>query len=501
MPIAKLIKGSHTDGCLRYVLGKEGVTLLQTNCVGRTPSELAYEFRLGVDAVLQTTNRRNLKHTLLHTTIGFPLDSNLSREQKVEIAQDYLDQMGFDLNFHPHVIAEHSDTQHQHIHVMVSRAGLDGRVVSDWQDYRRAEELMRKYESRYQLKAVPNSWEIDVKAPSVGEVRHSRSTGMLITRQSIQSAIESCAPQSQNLSQLKQKLAEFGVELEWELRFSKVKQKQENENGRRSIQLCSNWCLFYKCDGLTFSGSKLGSRYTYKGLNDKFGVNVSASDSANEKPQTGDTSGIGAAIPVELQETDLTARPARPIRVRSDQLIDLAELIAQARSKGRSDQSEVSSEVETPAPSDINLIFTTPVVGEGGHEPDRASDQASDGSKIKEIQTGVPQSGQSNQNTAVTAPQTPTERQVYQEAWRKLEERIAQSAVDRNQRLVFGAICLKLEGVSDPEILKVLSQSPQIQQIYSKYGKQTTAQQLQQILARSIQQIERMKQNQKRSSR
>ena len=259
MPIAKISKGRTPLGCISYVLGKERAVLHQTNCVSRTPEGLANEFELAQQAQAQFQRcGRKTEQAVFHTSIGFEIGYSGGTDQKLEIAHTYLKGMGFDFTQNPCVIAEHHDTTHQHLHVIASRVGWDGKTLSCWKDFQRAEAIMRSIEVEYGLKPIINSRDAQVKAPTVGEVRRSRRSGAEIPRVAIQQAIEEYAPKCRTLEKLTQQLQTQGITLE--------SKPITLSGGTEAL------ALLFRHQGLTFSASKLGKRYTYRGMKQNFGI-------------------------------------------------------------------------------------------------------------------------------------------------------------------------------------------------------------------------------------
>lgn len=256
MPIAKVTKGSDAGGCLGYVLGKKGAELLHSNCEGTNPQVIVCEFELAMQRHKRNGNSRHTQLNVYHTSIGFSLDCDLSSTDKVAIAHRYMELTGFDKHKHPHVIAEHSDTRHQHIHVVKSRVGWDGKTLNNtgW-DYAKVEAAMRQIEVEFNLPQVTNSRAVEVKAPTVGEIRKSRKSGKPIPRCIIQEAIEAVLPQCTSLKDLEfQLLQQHSITL-------KVKLSQD-----------LGQCLLFTHEDKTFSASTLGKRYTATSLENHFGI-------------------------------------------------------------------------------------------------------------------------------------------------------------------------------------------------------------------------------------
>ena len=88
----------------------------------------------------------------------------MSDEKWCDVAYDWLDGMGFTNN--QFIISRHTDTEHPHIHILVSRISLDDSVVSDSQDYKRQKVIMRKLEKEHGLVQVLSSHEVGRNSPT-----------------------------------------------------------------------------------------------------------------------------------------------------------------------------------------------------------------------------------------------------------------------------------------------------------------------------------------------
>lgn len=242
--IAKQIKGSSFSQALKYVEGKKGSRQIGTNMSGRNPRELAAEFRIA-----QHLNYR-VNKPVYHCSLSIHPEEKLSDQQWLSIAQDYLRGMKF--NHNQYVVYRHQDTDHEHIHIIANRVGLDGKTVSDSWDYLRSEQVIQQLAQKYGLSQVPLSQSQRKKAPTTGEIRRTQRTGEKPIRTQLQAAIDSFTTKTNKkitLDELVEKLAEKGIE-------TRISYSQEGE--MRGIS--------YKLDDLAFSGYQLGQAYTINGL-------------------------------------------------------------------------------------------------------------------------------------------------------------------------------------------------------------------------------------------
>ena len=191
--IAKAVKGKGFRGALNYDLQKEHGHIIETNMAGENPRELAAEF--GEIRKL----RPNLGKAVLHVSLSAAPGEKLTDEQWSDIGKRYLDGMGLEQN--QFVITRHTDTEHEHVHILANRIRFDGSVTSDSQDYRRQETLMREIERDYGLERVAPSIEAERRAPTKGEIEQAIRTGEPSTRQQLQQLADAAAKDSRSFTE------------------------------------------------------------------------------------------------------------------------------------------------------------------------------------------------------------------------------------------------------------------------------------------------------------
>jgi hypothetical protein len=222
-------------------------------------AELATEFHLSVQCQQRRSPHKPTQAIVCHTSLSVEVGRNLNDPTWNAIAKDYLQAMGFDQN--QYVLARHADTQHDHVHLIVSRLRLDGTTVESWLDYRRAQQVLRQLEKQYDLQAVPPSWETDVKPPTVGEIRQFRRTGEPSVRAMLQVAIDDALLTTTSIDEFQHQLVAQGIEV-------RLRQIQSGIAG-----------ISYKLNEVAFPGYKLGKRYTWSRIQDQLGVNYDRTNS------------------------------------------------------------------------------------------------------------------------------------------------------------------------------------------------------------------------------
>jgi len=117
----KAKRGSGFRGVLNYVMERDNARILAGNMIGQTPRELSAEFAQSRQL------RQDIKKPVWHQALSLPPGENISDERWQAIAEDYMRRMGFaDRNLW--VAIQHTDRGHQHIHLIASRVGLDGKI-------------------------------------------------------------------------------------------------------------------------------------------------------------------------------------------------------------------------------------------------------------------------------------------------------------------------------------------------------------------------------------
>lgn len=141
--IAKIVKGKGFRGALNYLLGERG-QIIGGNMAGRTARELAAEFK----TVRQL--RPKVGKAVVHIPLSaHPSDRPLTDAEMAAIAERLATALGYEHS--PRVVIRHHDTEHQHIHLLLSKIDSHGQAVSDAHDYRKAEQVLRQIEADYGL--------------------------------------------------------------------------------------------------------------------------------------------------------------------------------------------------------------------------------------------------------------------------------------------------------------------------------------------------------------
>ena len=243
--IAKQIKGKHFYGLLAYnekkVENDQG-HVLDASITHDTVVNMTKEFNM----VRQL--RPRLEKAVYHVSLSLPPGENLSDGNFTALAFDYLKGMGFDSN--QYITYRHTDTQHEHIHIIANRVKYSGAVVSDSRDYKRSEKLVRKLEVKYGLSTV-ESPKLKKKAGiTQKEIEKAIRTGQAPIKLMLQQRIDGALLQSKNIS-------DFIRELE---------KKKVCPVFNASMTTGRVTGISFDHEGVVYKGSTLGRQYSWNNI-------------------------------------------------------------------------------------------------------------------------------------------------------------------------------------------------------------------------------------------
>ncbi len=116
------------------------------NSMGQVPSPQAiYE-----DMMMQIPSKTRVKNIAFSCSLNPAPSEILSDEQYVQIAQEFMERMGY--GSQPFVVVKHRDIARQHIHIVSTRADKLGKKISDKHEGRKARKVVDALERKYNLK-------------------------------------------------------------------------------------------------------------------------------------------------------------------------------------------------------------------------------------------------------------------------------------------------------------------------------------------------------------
>lgn len=210
--IAKQSIGKSFTGALNYNLKKanhpnpkQRAEVLSTNFTSMDPTSIRQEL-----AFMKAMNPK-LKRNTYHTSLNFAIGEKISNQKMNQIAAAYLKKMGFDNNLH--IIFRHHDSNHPHCHILALRNRFDGTVVSDSNNYKRSERIIRELEKKYKLQQVESSKQSKLKAPNKDELEMIHRTGRPSKKLLLQHQVKEAMNQSTTMNEFIKNLEKQNVNI------------------------------------------------------------------------------------------------------------------------------------------------------------------------------------------------------------------------------------------------------------------------------------------------
>ena len=241
---ADQVKGKGFRGALRYNLQKVDQGVAKILDMSFTSSK---EHSIMQEVALVRMLRPNLQKYFYHTSLNFPPNENLGDEQMNMLANEYLNNMGFDQ--HQYAIFRHFDADHPHLHILVNRIGYDGQVVSDSKDFQRSEQVLRKLEKQHGLTEVISSRQAKERAMTKNELEMMKRTDEPSVKMKLQIPIKNVLSQKPDAVQFIRALEAQGINVLF---------------NQASTGFVSG--ISYGFEGMQFKGAHLGNAYKWQAI-------------------------------------------------------------------------------------------------------------------------------------------------------------------------------------------------------------------------------------------
>ena len=269
--IVNQLKNKSFRTTAEYVLGKEEVSLLDSNMLGATPRQMSYE------VAACRRYRPNLQQATLHVIFSLPYrkdeqgeiiyQEDLPDEKAIELVTQWREAM--QVTNCLYFLARHRDRTHNHFHLVACRIRKDGSVVDDSWDYRRSEVVVRQLEKEFNLEPTPCSNErvarkvleigiettvSDRRAPTSKQKHHP--SGQPTVKQRLAANIDEACSDSPTVTQLIGRLQHQGVKVYPQF----------------STKGLFKEAIAFELDEVKVAGNKIGSAYSFPGLLRRRGV-------------------------------------------------------------------------------------------------------------------------------------------------------------------------------------------------------------------------------------
>jgi hypothetical protein len=264
------------------------------NVTGQTPRQLSAEF-----AVCREL-RPDVKRPVWHTSLALPAGERLTGERWQTVVDDFMDGMGFDRDNHQFFAVRHNDTQHDHVHIIASRIGLDGSLWHGKWEAVQAINLVQKIEQKHGLiqTAGLKTYQDDDDVTRIdrkGEkslTRHelymAAKTGVEPPRRVLQRLVKEAVKHRPTATQFAERLVAAGVGV--------------RANISSKVGKMSGFSFEFK--GIPFTGRQLGREFVWDALQEQ-GVSY---DITRDRKSLERIAGSKRASPADQHGSGIAAR-------------------------------------------------------------------------------------------------------------------------------------------------------------------------------------------------
>ena len=150
--VAKISVGSSLFGALAYNQQKidegEGCVLC-SNLI--TESE---DGKFNIHSCMEDFNRQfpsniRTEKPIVHISLNPHPDDKLTNEQLAEIAEEYLDKMGYGKQ--PYLIYKHEDIERHHVHIVTLGVDANGKKIDNSNNFYKSKKVLQELEKKYDL--------------------------------------------------------------------------------------------------------------------------------------------------------------------------------------------------------------------------------------------------------------------------------------------------------------------------------------------------------------
>lgn len=197
--ISKVIIGKTFYGVCSYICKDQKRAL-----VLETEGVRGHDYKLmSADFKMQQSLRPSLKKAVFHGILSFYPGEKITDDKMVEIAKEYLKEMGIvDTQYS---ITKHLDRNHLHLHIIANLINNKGQTIKDnWIGFK-GKKVAQKLTIKYGLKPALSK---NLELTNLERLNEKEANRYLIYQ-----AISAALPHSRNLEELKQQLGRKGIEI------------------------------------------------------------------------------------------------------------------------------------------------------------------------------------------------------------------------------------------------------------------------------------------------
>ena len=297
--IAKQIKGKNFIGAFTYNAKKMHLSdkNKRAEILGSNFSSLEKKL-IDKEVRIVRNLRPNLSKYFYHTALSFHPSEKIDNPTMMNIAETYLEKNGFDSN--QYIVFRHHDADHPHIHLLINRIRFDGTVVSDSNDYKRSEKIVREIEKDFNLQKNISSKNAKVRAPDKNELEMVLRTKTPSKKMMLQKILKDVLNKSKNIPEFIKGCENEKIHLLF----------NQASTGRISG-------ISYLYDGFKMKGQQVGNAFKFSNISKtlNYEQNADRSKIRGSNERTGEVERFGGKNTIEgIPGTENSQRDHRAIQ-------------------------------------------------------------------------------------------------------------------------------------------------------------------------------------------
>ncbi|PXV57115.1 relaxase/mobilization nuclease-like protein [Dysgonomonas alginatilytica] len=174
--VTKISSGNSLFGAIKYNQQKveqgQGAILFSNCIIQHIDGSHTMNLHLKSFEPYLAANKRT-ENPVLHISLNPHPKDKLSDEQLTNIAQEYMDKLGY--GNQPYLVYKHEDIDRHHIHIVSIRVKEDGSKIDDSFEKRRSEKIRKQLEQKYNLipakKNRTDEWTLKRVDPQAGDIK------------------------------------------------------------------------------------------------------------------------------------------------------------------------------------------------------------------------------------------------------------------------------------------------------------------------------------------
>ena len=188
--VANIRSGATPGGALRYNKEKVDKDEAEVLLWQKMLEPFDKYGQLDIDTCMESfwpyleANRRTT-NTVFHASLNPSPEDKLTDEQLRNIAQEYMERMGY--GNQPYIVFKHKDISREHLHIVSLRVDELGRKISDSHEYDRSMSVLRELERKYDLHPSIKGEE-QTDTPNLRKVNYKAGN----VKQQVSSVVRSC---------------------------------------------------------------------------------------------------------------------------------------------------------------------------------------------------------------------------------------------------------------------------------------------------------------------